>query len=101
MMRGDSFHHFKLLADAARLRAEGRTPGHLGSERMVTTRTEVITGWNAAANVLDRQGHDGLAAQVRRFVAQMPKPRTEIELLADRMDAQARLERNRDRPLTR
>jgi hypothetical protein len=101
MMRGDSFHHFKRLADAAHLRAEGRTPGRLGSERMVSTRTEVITGWNAAANVLDHQGHVGLAAQVRRFVAQMPKPRTEIELLADRIEAQARLEKNRDRPLTR
>lgn len=101
MMRGESFHHSGRIARAARL-VEGRDrPVDPGKQRMANTRRQVVNGWYAVAKELDEQAQGALAQQIRRFVGQMPQPRTEIERLADRLEAGARRETSHDRVRTR
>jgi hypothetical protein len=53
-----------------------------GRESLLHTRAEVERGWTAAAEILDRQGRQDLAWQVRRFVEALPPARTDRELLS-------------------
>lgn len=53
-----------------------------GKAKLVETRGVVEHGWEAVSDVLIRQGQFILAADVRRFVEQMPPPRTDKEWLA-------------------
>jgi hypothetical protein len=54
-----------------------------GRESLLRTRAEVERGWRAAAEILDRQGHQDLAWQVRRFAEAVPPARTDRELLRE------------------
>jgi hypothetical protein len=54
-----------------------------GKARLLKTRKEVERGWHALADLLDTEGHRELAAAVRRFVGELPAPRTEREQMAD------------------
>lgn len=51
--------------------------------KLMETRKEIERGWRATSDILVTQGHSGLAAQVRRFLDQMPRSRTERELIKD------------------
>jgi len=46
---------------------------------LVKTRKEVLRGWLAVSDMLDRQGQPKLAASARRFVDSMRMPRTDRE----------------------
>jgi hypothetical protein len=50
-------------------------------ESMLRTRAQVERGWLAAAEILERQGHQDLAWYVRRFTEALPPVRTDRELL--------------------
>lgn len=43
------------------------------------TRKVVVRGWRATGAILAAQGHLQLAAEIRRFLGQMPPPQTERE----------------------
>lgn len=45
------------------------------------TRRAVVKGWKAVSDQLANQGHVELAQAVRSFVAGLPQPRTEKELI--------------------
>jgi len=47
-----------------------------GKHVLRQTRKEVVGGWRALSEILNGEGHRELAAEVRRFVEQMPQPRT-------------------------
>lgn len=53
-----------------------------GKARLVGTRRDVERGWLAVSEILLSQGQPDLAAQVRRFMREMPPPLTEKEQLA-------------------
>jgi len=89
--RGDSTHMGERAnAVATELRLGDIRP-EIGKSRLVETRGEIKRGWHTAAAILAAQGHPELAAHVRRFVEQMPPPKTEKEQLADTL-----LERTQD-----
>ncbi len=80
--RGSSTH----TRDRAESVADELLKGNLRIEdcksKLVQTRKEVEGGWHAASETLIAQRHPELAARVRDFLAQMPPPRTERELIA-------------------
>jgi hypothetical protein len=49
-----------------------------GKKKLLRTREEVRRGWLAVSDELTRQGHGEIAAQVRRYVEQMPRPLTDM-----------------------
>ncbi len=63
------------------LRAGG-LKGEPSKAKLVETRKVVEQGWQGVSDILVRQGHSGLAWEVRRFAEQMPPPRTDKEWLA-------------------
>jgi hypothetical protein len=71
----------------AKLETESGEGNHLRSDfgkvRLLRTRIEVKRGWHAIEEMLHAGGHAALAADVSRFVANMPAPRTEREQMAD------------------
>ena len=69
--------------------------------RLIRTRQEVRRGWQAASVILARQGHGALAEEIRRFVGQMPSPKTDREVLAENLFARSRETREKDWPVSR
>jgi len=68
-------------------------------ESLLHTRAEVERGWTAVAEILDRQGQQGLAWHVRRFTEALPPVLTDRQLLSQ---ARGRSERRPpQRELTR
>ncbi|HTT04031.1 MAG TPA: hypothetical protein VMF64_01985 [Steroidobacteraceae bacterium] len=59
------------------------------------TRRAVVEGWSATAEALAAAGQGALATEVRRFVAQMPTPKTTDEQLAEHI---LKLTRTRQAP---
>jgi hypothetical protein len=83
MLRGESSH---LRARAELVAAElldGKLQIEPGKSRLVKTRMEVERAWRTVEATLAASGHGDLANQVRRFVSQMPPPRTQKEMMAD------------------
>lgn len=70
----------------------------LGQSRLIRTQQEVRRGWQAVSVLVVRQGHSGLAGNIRRYVALMPSPKAEKEALAESLMARSRNIRARDRP---
>jgi hypothetical protein len=90
--RRDASTHWKERTQAV---ARAVTPsGEIGAEPgegpLLKTRLHVVRGWNRIADDLARQGAAELALDVRRFVTQLPPPRTEREWIRDRLLEQAR-----------
>jgi Relaxase/Mobilisation nuclease domain len=83
-LRGVSTHHRERAEGVVRELAAGRAKTEPGKNRLLETRRAVVQGWNEVADRLILQGQVDLALAVRRFVAQMPAPRTENEQLAER-----------------
>ncbi|MEJ0086858.1 MAG: relaxase/mobilization nuclease domain-containing protein [Pseudomonadota bacterium] len=53
-----------------------------GRQVLHRTRKEVERGWRALSEILKSEGQQKLAADVRRFIEEMPVPRTEKEQIA-------------------
>jgi hypothetical protein len=84
--RRDSSHwRQRATAVARQLTMNGDVTPEPGKARLLETRREVVRGWNAIANDLDRQGDKQLAGAVKDFVKQMPPVVTEREWIRNRM----------------
>jgi hypothetical protein len=80
--RGASTHLRDRVEAVARELRCGKIEVEPGKATLVRTRAQVVRGWTAARDLLVNAGQVELAAQVDRFVQQMPPPRTEKESLA-------------------
>ena len=72
-----------------------------GKAKLLETRREVERGWWAVSDILVAEGRPELAAQVRRFSAQMPPPWTDRESIAEALRRHTREARTRDDPVAR
>ena len=82
MSRGESTHFRKRVEVIAGELVKGKLQVESGKATLLRTREEVTRGWLAVSDELTRQGHAEIAAQVRRYVVQMPRPLTEKEGIA-------------------
>ncbi|MHB8477874.1 MAG: relaxase/mobilization nuclease domain-containing protein [Steroidobacteraceae bacterium] len=80
--RGESTHWQKRVEAVARELSQGKLQVESGKTKLLRTRKEVQRVWLTLGDTLARQGHSEIAAQVRRYVAEMPKPLTEKEYIA-------------------
>jgi hypothetical protein len=90
MSRGESTHfrtHVKAVAQELK---EGKLRVEAGKEKLLRTREEVRRGWLAVCDELTHQGQPEIAAQVRRYVEQMPRPLTDKEYIATKLLEHAR-----------
>jgi type IV secretory pathway VirD2 relaxase len=85
MQRGDSTHLRERAESAARDLGRGRLEPELSGERLRATRTDVVRGWEATVEGLERAGNRELAYLVRQFVDRMPPPTTEREWIAEQL----------------
>jgi hypothetical protein len=72
-----------------------------GKATLVATRRQVEQGWYVAHDVLEREGHSEIARDIRRFLAQMPPPRTEREQITLDVLAKEEAKRKAHEPRTR
>ena len=96
-LRGASTHTRGRVESVAMQLARGQLRAEPGKSTLVVTRKQIEAGWRAASELLLAQGHPELAAQVKRFWAQMPPPRTDNEHIAAALLEQRRL-RSREPP---
>jgi hypothetical protein len=99
--RGDSHHiHARTQAVAAEL-LKGTLRFEMGKAKLLETRRQVERGWWAVSDILVSQGRQELAAQVRRFSAQMPPSWTDRESIAEELRRHTREVRTRNDPPAR
>jgi hypothetical protein len=99
--RGES-RHTRLRAEAVSDELLKGTPRvEAGKARLLETRREVERGWWAVSDILVAEGRPELAAQVRRFSAEMSPPWTDRESIAEALRRHTREARTRDDPATR
>jgi hypothetical protein len=95
---GTSTHLRERAETVARELSRGRLELEPGKSTLVRTRAEVVRGWAAARDLLVHAGQLELAAQVDRFIQQMPPPHTEKELIAEALLQHARKPLDRSPP---
>ena len=100
-LRGESTHFQKRVEAVAGELVEGKLHVESGKAKLIRTRQEVRRGWQAVSDELTRQGHPEIAAQVRRYVEQMPRPLTEKEYIATKLLERAREPRVREMEMAR
>ncbi|HVY81145.1 MAG TPA: hypothetical protein VG994_09205 [Steroidobacteraceae bacterium] len=83
--RGESTHYRERAWTVADELRRGGFRSEPGLTTLTQTREAVIAGWHAVADALDGAGRRDEAKAIRRFVAQMPPVRTEMQWIADRM----------------
>jgi hypothetical protein len=82
--RRDESRHIRVRAEAVAAElSTGSLPVEAGKAKLLQTRREVERGWWALGDILIAEGRPELAAQVRRFSAQMRPPRTDRESIAE------------------
>jgi hypothetical protein len=79
MSRAESTHFRKRVEAVHGELVKGKLQVESGKARLIRTRQEVRRGWQAVSDEPTRQGRPEIAAQVKRYVEQMPKPLTEKE----------------------
>jgi len=99
--RGSSTHMRERAISVAREISTGTLKSEPGSAKLLKTRQDIRGAWNAIADTLSNDRHSHIASKVRRFVDQMPPPRTEKELLADAVASKFRGTTTVDRSPTR
>jgi type IV secretory pathway VirD2 relaxase len=87
--RGDSTYMRERAEAVAREFRSGGIRLESGYNRVRQTRQEVERGWMAFADLMEREGQQDTAAQVRRFVDRMPPPRTDRQFIAEQIIAGA------------
>jgi hypothetical protein len=78
MLRGESTHFRKRVEAVHGELVKRKLQVESGKKKLLRTREEVRRGWLAVSDELTRQGHGEIAAQVRRYVEQMPRPLTDM-----------------------
>jgi hypothetical protein len=101
MSRGESTHFRKRVEVVHGELVKGKLQIESGKAKLIRTRQEVRRGWQAVSDELTRQGHPEIAAQVKRYVEQMPRPLTEKEYIATKLLEHAREPRVREIEMTR
>jgi hypothetical protein len=96
-MRGASTHYRRKVNEATRELNEGLQVPEPGKERLMATRREVVRGWQVISDQLAEEGHFELAREVQAFIARMPAPRTEKEMLKAAILEKARAKDSPDR----
>jgi hypothetical protein len=99
--RGESTHWQKRVNAVAQELKQGKLQLEPGKAKLLRTREEVHRGWLAVSDELTRQGQSEVAAQVRRYVEQMPRPLTEKEHIATKLLEHARKPRVREIEMAR
>jgi hypothetical protein len=99
--RGESRHTQARTEAVAADLLKGNLRVEAGKAKLLETRRDVERGWWAVSEILVAEGRQELAAQVRRFSAQMPPPWTEREAIAEALRRQTREARTRDEPIAR
>src|SRR5205823_3106135 len=89
-LRGDSTHTRARAEAVASELLKGNLRVEPGKSTLMATRREVECGWRSTSDILLAQGQLELAAQVRRFMDQMPPPKTEKEFIAATLVSRAR-----------
>jgi len=89
-LRGNSTHTRARAESVAAELLKGDLRVEPGKSKLIETRRDVERAWRTAGDILIAQGHSELAAKVGRFLARMPPPQTERELVAARLLAPAR-----------
>jgi hypothetical protein len=96
MSRGESTHFRKRVEAVHRELVKGKLQVESGKAKLIRTRQQVRRGWQAVSEELTRQGHPEIAAQVKRYVDQMPKPLTEKEYIVTKLLEHARETKTRE-----
>jgi hypothetical protein len=99
--RGESTHWQKQVGAVAQELVQGKLQVEPGKAKLIRTRQEVRLGWQAVSDELTRQGHPEIAAQVRRYVEQMPRPLTQKEYIATKLLVHARKSKTREIEMVR
>ena len=81
-MRGESTFMAQLARDVGNEIRMRRLKPEVGKAAIFETRAEVVSEWEQTARRLEVQGEQLLAADVRKFIASMPPPRTDREHVA-------------------
>jgi hypothetical protein len=89
-LRGDSNHIRARTESVAVQLLKGPLLVETGKAKLVDTRTQIDRGWRATSAMLRNQGHAELATRVDGFLAQMPLPRTESEVIAQELQRLSR-----------
>jgi len=87
-------------AVASELRAGGLNV-EPSKAKLIATRRRMQQGWRVASEILVSQGQPELAADVRRFISEMPPVATEKEFLAIKILERQREPRSREPPISR
>jgi Relaxase/Mobilisation nuclease domain len=101
MLRGESTHLRRRVEAVHGEIVKGKLQVESGKAKLIRTRQEVRRGWQAVSDELTRQGHPEIAAQVKRYVEQMPRPLTEKEYIATSLLEHAREPKTREIEMTR
>jgi hypothetical protein len=99
--RGESTHFRKHVEAVHGELVKGKLQVESGKAKLSRTRQEVRRGWQAVSDELTRQGHPEIAAQVKRYVEQMPKPLTEKEYIATKLLERSRVPKTRQIEMAR
>jgi hypothetical protein len=99
--RVESTHWQKRVNAVAQELVQGKLQVELGKAKLIRTRQQVHRGWQAISNELTREGHPEIAALVKRYMEQMPKPLTEKEYIAAKLLEHAREPRVREIEMAR
>lgn len=97
-LRGESTHMRERAESVAQALSKGDMPVEPGKAKLVETRNQLRRAWWAVSQILIRDKQHDLAAQIRRFVEQMPPPMTEREWWAARFAERTRDPRVRGNP---
>jgi hypothetical protein len=96
-----STHWDKRVETVARELIQGKFQVESGKAKLIRTRNEARRGWQAVSDELTRQGRPEIAAQIKRYVDQMPKPLTEKEYIATNLLERARESKTREIEMVR
>jgi len=99
--RVESTHWQKRVHAVAQELMLGKLQVEPGKAKLIRTRQEVHRRWQVVIDALSRQGHPEIAAQVKRYVDQMPKPLTEKEYIATKLLEHAREPKTREMEFAR
>jgi Relaxase/Mobilisation nuclease domain len=99
--RVESTHWQKRVEAVARELVEGKLQVESGKAKLIRTGREVRHAWLTVSDMLVRQGHSEIAAEVRRYIEKMPKPLTEKEYIAMQLLQHARDSKTREIELVR
>ena len=99
--RVESTHWQKRVDVVAQELVHGKLQVESGKAKLIRTRQEVRRAWLTVSDTLAHQGHPEIAAQVRRYVEQMPKPLTEKEYIATKLLEHARESKTREIEMVR